>query len=538
MIQCWPTDPLGGVPALQVSAPVLPGSPLGTSVIQPPTAPTPKIHPTGSAHFRYWTGAEALRRTVAFWSTRGAAAWNAAIGSDLPVRLDDGVDLNAYYARTPYPPQDIKQGLSFFHDTVFDAATSRSVTVYSGESADIVAHELGHAVLDAIKPELWGVSTTEAAAFHESFGDMSAILAALQLPSVCQGVLEETAGRLSRNSTVSRVAEQLGWAIRQRRPDAVDPDSLRNASNSFVYTNPLLLPPSGPASNLTRAPHNFSRVFTGAFLECLANVVLTLAEEPDVDDVQQGSRDMGELLARAIIGAPVRTTFFRAVAEQLDLAQIYRQHDLGLVIPLDPPTAAGRIRAALADETRMREWSLRGQEFARTHLHPRVAAERYLALYQEGIDQRVWRAQARLHDGTSRSFGIIAARTPEASSTLTQQDFQNLQALHARQPRYCVTPYVCGTMPVASGVAAYTMEWLDDYKELVFEITRHGGSFFFNAHGAHRYFPLQESRQIWRHLVEILWWYPGLQRVNIQAGDFVARLQADGRMALKLTTAR
>jgi hypothetical protein len=161
-----------------------------------------------------------------------------------------------------------------------------------------------------------------------------------------------------------------------------------------------------------------------------------------------------------------------------------------------------------------------------------------IALYQEGIDQRVWRAQATLHNGDRRPFGIIAARAPEASSTLTRQDFDNLQGLHTRQPRYCVTPYVCGMMPIASGVAAYTVEWLDDYKELVFEITHDGGSFLVNAHGAQHAFSRQASRQIWRGLVEILAWYPDLRRVNIQAGDFVGRRQDDGHVALKLTTAR
>jgi hypothetical protein len=161
-----------------------------------------------------------------------------------------------------------------------------------------------------------------------------------------------------------------------------------------------------------------------------------------------------------------------------------------------------------------------------------------IALYQEGREQRVWRAQATLADGTTRPFGIIVARAPGASSVLTQHDFHHLQRLHRRQPRYCVAPYICGTLPVAGGVAAYTVEWLDLYKELVFEVSLDGGVFLVNAHGAHRRFSPQESRQIWRRLVEVLWWYPGLCAVNIQAGDFVGRCSADGQIELKLTTAR
>ena len=95
---------------------------------------------------------------------------------------DEGVDLNAFYDRN---------GLHFFHGTV------RGTKIYSGESPDVVCHELGHAVLDALKPQLFDVASIEAAAFHESFGDCSAMLSNLMLPSFRHGVLDETDGRLS-----------------------------------------------------------------------------------------------------------------------------------------------------------------------------------------------------------------------------------------------------------------------------------------------------------------------------------------------------
>ena len=177
------------------------------------------------------------------------------------------------------------------------------------------------------------------------------------------------------------------------------------------------------------------------------------------------------------------------------------------------------------------------QAFARPIALP-MLSRLEIVLYQEGAEQRVWRAQATLEDGTIRPFGVIVARAPGASSLLTQGDFGHLQALHTRQARYCVAPYVCGILPMAGGVAAYTVEWLDQHKELVFEIAYDGGVFLVNAQGAHRRFSAQESRQIWRRLVEILWWYPGLRRVNVQAGDFVGRLGEAGQIELKLTTAR
>lgn len=161
-----------------------------------------------------------------------------------------------------------------------------------------------------------------------------------------------------------------------------------------------------------------------------------------------------------------------------------------------------------------------------------------IAFYQEGQDQRVWRAQATLADGSCGLFGIIVARAPGRSSHLTQRDFANLQQLYQRQPQYCARPYSWGMIPLAEGVAAYTVEWLETYKELVFEITLDGGIFLVNAYDAHQRVSPQESRLIWRCLATILSWYPELRAVNIQAGDFVGQRTSTGEMALKLTTAR
>src|SRR5215470_16904927 len=201
-----------------------------------------------------------------------------------------------------------------------------------------------------------------------------------------------------------------------------------------------------------------------------------------------------------------------------------------------PETVKGLQALLLAEQGAMLQQTL---QLAYARPVPLEALSRLtIALYQEGVDQRVWRAQATLLDGTARPFGIIVARAPGASSVLTQRDFANLQTLHRQQARYCVTPYVYGTAPVAGGVAAYTVEWLDEYKELVCEITLDGGVFLINAHGAQRRFSPQESRQIWRCMVTILWRYPTVRAVNIQAGDFVVRQRANGPIELKLTTAR
>jgi hypothetical protein len=263
------------------------------------SAPPPRGYAPGTAEFRYWSAAEAAARGAVFWRQLLPAGTTWQPGETLDLLLDEGVDFNAFYDR---------RALNFFH------GTAGGRTVFSGESPDIVCHEQGHAVLDALRPELFDAGTIEAAAFHESFGDMSALLAALQLPSMRAAVIADTQGDLSRNSRLSRLAEQLGWAIRQTRPSAVDPDCLRNAANSFFYTNPEALPSRAPATSLSSEPHSFSRVFTGAFLEALAGGFRLVSANPGEADLQAVSQDFGRLLVAGILAAPIVPEYMSQVA--------------------------------------------------------------------------------------------------------------------------------------------------------------------------------------------------------------------------------
>jgi hypothetical protein len=263
------------------------------------SAPLPRAYAPGTPEFRYWSMAEAAARGAAFWRKLLPSGITWQPGETLDLLADEGEDFNAYYDR---------RALNFFH------GSARDRTVFSGESPDIVCHEQGHAILDALRPELFDAGTIEAAAFHESFGDMAALLVALQLPTMLTAVLAETNGDLGRNSRLSRLAEQLGWAIRQIQPDAVDADCLRNAVNSFVYTNPEALPASAPARQLSSEPHSFSRVFTAAFLEALAGGYRNVGPNRTDQDLRQVSIDIARLLIAGVLEAPIVPEYMSQVA--------------------------------------------------------------------------------------------------------------------------------------------------------------------------------------------------------------------------------
>ena len=214
-INAWEQDPGAGTQpsggsVIKRPVPALKAQPFPVAITNPATAPAPKAYAPGTSQFRYWAAAEALRRGADFWGPLLAGtSWE--VGPTLPVELDAGTDLNAFYDR---------EGLKFFH------GSAGGRTVYSGESPDVVCHELGHAVLDSFKPQLWDAASIEAAAFHESFGDMSALLSALQLPTVRQTILVETGGVLYRaslcrgwrNSSVGRSANAYPSAVESRLP--------------------------------------------------------------------------------------------------------------------------------------------------------------------------------------------------------------------------------------------------------------------------------------------------------------------------------
>ncbi len=310
-VACWEDDP-GDPKILPQLAPITVPSPNQTAKPLPfklqGTTPPAKIYQPGTAEFLFYAAACALRRTADFWGGIVPRGTKWHVGKSLPVIVDDGVDLNAFYTRGGGGEAP---GLHFFHDAVGGRI------FFSGESPDVACHEMGHGVLDAIRPQLFDAQTIEAAAFHESFGDMSAILSGLQVASFKTTVLNETAGVINRSSRLSRLAEQLGAAIRVQHPDAVDPDCLRNATNSFFYQDPQTLPPSAPASQLSSEPHSFSRVFTGAFLDMLAGILQAQGGSPSADGLAQTSRDLARILVGSILEAPISPDYFSQVAAHM-----------------------------------------------------------------------------------------------------------------------------------------------------------------------------------------------------------------------------
>ena len=215
----------------------------------------------------------------------------------LLIRPNCGKDLNANYKR--------ESGTLNFYS---DVDPLRKAQVHSGASSDIVAHEVGHALLDAIRPEYMSSWGPEPSAFHESFGDMLSIHMALRSDRVVQQLIQETGGDLSKPNLVANLAEELGTAVNsQAGSNKTGGNYLRNANNTMKFADPSTLPSEkGSATELGWGKHSLSRVWTGAHFDLLKAMVAERMAAGDGPEkaIKESNDELFKMLANMIRESP------------------------------------------------------------------------------------------------------------------------------------------------------------------------------------------------------------------------------------------
>ncbi len=219
-----------------------------------------------------------------------------------------GKQFNAFYDR---------QALRFFYAT--DPIANKMI--YASESADITLHELGHAILDAMRPDLYNVQSMEIWSYHESFGDQNAIMNLLQHEEILDFMLAETNGDLRQSNVASKLAEEMGTAIFHVTGGRMGhvAGNMRNAINPFKYVIPETLPHNGLDNQLTCEPHSFSRVFTGAWYDILVAIYeKEKAAGKTPKDALKHARDiLTTYTYRCLRLAPSTIRFFDAIARAM-----------------------------------------------------------------------------------------------------------------------------------------------------------------------------------------------------------------------------
>lgn len=209
-------------------------------------------------------------------------------GNRLIVVPHAGYGQNAYYDRA-------SKSLQFYW---FDSDKGR---VHTCLSSVIVNHEFGHAVLDGLRPYFYESVSAETAAFHEFFGDLTAILMAFQDNGFRARVLTESHGNLDTDSLLSGLAQQFGEAV------TGDP-YLRSALNDKTM---------GKLAGALE-PYVLSEVLTGAMFDILKRL---FAKHREAE------------LARAKTDPTWKPSDRRALAETVPRMQMLAVQPLDLLPP-------------------------------------------------------------------------------------------------------------------------------------------------------------------------------------------------------------
>lgn len=299
-----PNDPSApaSAPTLRAQAkrPNRPSGRAGFTFSNP--APEGKFAP-GTPEFLFWQCREGALAALEAWESVAGklTAWQGK-RKKLSLLQDAGLQLNAFYDRSSF---------AFFHKP------AGGTTFFSGASTDVVAHEIGHGLLDALRPDLWDAAFLETGAFHEAFGDCMAILTALHDRDSRVKLLALTTS-LRKKNFVESTAENLSAGIGRMFPthNAAEP---RRAFNTFKFQIPETLPLDGGPGELINEVHSFGMVFTGCFYDLIAEIFAAQTTHTEAS-LLASARTAGSLLVAGASTAVVTPRFFQAVGRAMMLA--------------------------------------------------------------------------------------------------------------------------------------------------------------------------------------------------------------------------
>ena len=326
-----PQQPIADTPIEYIlNDPTTPNLILSVSVPTAPTTPKFAVNnykgggfPLGSYESQSANCFVTIAHTIEFlnkYTDKPIVNWAAT--NVLSIFPRAGVDLNAYYDR--------------MHLKFFSFTHEKTGTIYTCDSSDIVSHELGHAILDSYRPDMWNAAFLESAAFHEAFGDFVAMMQSLSRDEISNYAISQTGGDFAKENVVSNLAEQMGKVIYTLSGGPVsgrNPNCLRCAINNFKYVNPGTLPDSAPDNQLAAECHSFARIFVGAFYDIFTMMYNDVKNTgvSDLEAIHQARDTILRYVMKAIQFAPLNANFFESMSRTILWADVtlgnWKYHD-------------------------------------------------------------------------------------------------------------------------------------------------------------------------------------------------------------------
>jgi hypothetical protein len=216
-------------------------------------------------------------------------SWQWGPGRVIQVHPRAGNREKAYYSRKD-------QSLKFFF------YKQNGKTVFTSRSNDVVLHECGHAILDALRPGYWASWQPQTSALHESFADITEMLSFFSQMDQCEAIVTHCKGDLSRKSFFKVLTPcNIGSLGSGKR-------GIRSADNDLIL------------SDVSNEIREVSQVFTGAFFDILVDVYEEL-RNPEMQDDAATLYNVGEqmttLLVNALLRGPPQNATFHDIAEKM-----------------------------------------------------------------------------------------------------------------------------------------------------------------------------------------------------------------------------
>jgi hypothetical protein len=260
----------------------------------------------GTPEFLFWQCREAALLALETWEALHGnhTKWARATPNAKLIDLvqNGGRDLNAYYDG---------QSVSFFE------FPGTAKTTYSGASTDVVSHEVGHGLLDSIRPDIWDSKLIEVNSFHEAFGDCMALMTALSDKETRKAV----AASLDKANFVETLSEDLsdGVAKEPRLGPTHPAGAPRHALNDFKWQLPTTLPTWGPPDVMIGEEHSFGRIFLGCFYDLIRNIFKSYPNATE-QTLWTAVQAAGKIMIAGAEKAPEIPRFFQSVGRNMVLA--------------------------------------------------------------------------------------------------------------------------------------------------------------------------------------------------------------------------
>ena len=216
-------------------------------------------------------------------------SWQWGPGKAIQVYPRAGNNPYVYYSRQ-------EQCLKFFY------FKQNGKTIFTNRSYDVVAHEAGHAILDALRPGYWASWQPQTSALHESFGDITAILSLISKMDQCEAIIAHSKADLRDKSYFNAFAEETGVALGKGKR------GLRSADNDMTL------------EDVSYDIHQLSQVFTSAFYDILADIFSDMRNpeiKEDAETLYRVGDHMTNLLVEAVLRGPPQNATFKDIADKL-----------------------------------------------------------------------------------------------------------------------------------------------------------------------------------------------------------------------------